>query len=166
LIRRCTSENGNFDPTYNVPECLPACPLATCLPAYVPTCLCTCLRAYVPACLRAYACLRPNACIGAFICAFIRSQIRAFLRSKRSMNINSNIYDKRNSRLAALWIRINTHKMRNVGGNNIQIKFSRPTTSRRPVDRPLTGLETLCAASSPSHARLEAILGLKQAVTT
>jgi hypothetical protein len=37
--------------------------------------------------------------------------------------------------------------------------------SRRPVDRPWIGLETLCASSNPSHARLESILGEKQAVT-
>jgi hypothetical protein len=55
--------------------------------------------------------------------------------------------------------------MRNFGGNYIEISFSGPTTSRRPVDRPLTGLETLCAASNPWHARLEAILGASQAKT-
>jgi hypothetical protein len=69
-------------------------------------------------------------------------------------------------RLAAPWIRMNTPKMRLFGGNLIQTSFSGPTTSRRPVDRPLISPNTLTAASNPSHARLEAILGVKQAVTT
>ena len=69
-------------------------------------------------------------------------------------------------RLAVPWIRINTPKMRHFGGNLIQISFSGPTTSRRPVDRPLISPNTLTAASNPSYTRLEAILGASQAKTT
>jgi hypothetical protein len=60
---------------------------------------------------------------------------------------------------------MNTPEMRNFGGNYTQFRFSGATTFRGPVDRRLISPNTLTAASSPSYARLEAILGASQAKT-
>jgi hypothetical protein len=62
-------------------------------------------------------------------------------------------------RLTPSWICVDTPKLRFFGGIFLDISFSGPTASRRPVGRPSTGPETLTG-----HTRLEAICAVSQAV--